>query len=85
MAGIIAAADNIIGGRGVAPRATIYGYRLLARPGEGISAGHSSQDRAQAMIRNMSEDTAVSNNSWGYLSDNGYRVTSPPRCLENGR
>ena len=72
MAGIIAAADNIIGGRGVAPRATIYGYRLF-RPGEGISAVLVQE--AQAMIRNMSE-VAVSNNSWGPFN-NGYVWFAP--------
>ena len=72
VAGIIAAADNIVGGRGVAPRATIYGYRLF-RPGEGNSAVLVQE--AQAMIRNMSE-VAVSNNSWGPFG-NGFVWFAP--------
>ena len=56
MAGIVAARDNSIGMRGVAPQATIYGYNFLLEDTD-INA-------ANAMTRNMS-DTAVSNNSWG--------------------
>ena len=57
VAGIIAARDNQVGVRGVAPRATIYGYNLLA----GISTIAEATD---AMTRNA-DATAVSNNSWG--------------------
>ena len=60
VAGLIAARDNDIGVRGVAPRAGIFAYNLIAR---GSSATASA---ASAMFR--SEDaqvTAVSNNSWG--------------------
>ena len=32
VSGIIAARDNDIGVRGVAPRATVYGYNFLAGP-----------------------------------------------------
>ena len=53
--GIIAARDNGIGVRGVAPRATIYGYNYLADGADG--------SRADAMARNQ-DITAVSNNSW---------------------
>ena len=56
VAGVIAASDNDIGVRGVAPRATIYGYNYLA--------GSTSLNRADAMARNR-DVTAVSNNSWG--------------------
>ena len=56
VAGIIAARDNGIGVRGVAPRATIYGYNYLLVGG--------SANRADAMSRN-STTTAISNNSWG--------------------
>ncbi len=56
VAGIIAARDNAIGVRGVAPRATIYGHNFLA-----VS---TDLNRADAMTRNGVE-TAVSNNSWG--------------------
>ena len=56
VAGIIAARDNSIGTRGVAPRATIYGYNLL-------STGDLN-DEFDAMSLNAAT-TAVSNNSWG--------------------
>ena len=59
VAGIIAARDNSVGVRGVAPRATIYGYNLIA--------GSTVPDAnvADAMTRDLA-DTAVSNNSWGF-------------------
>ncbi len=57
VAGLIAARDNDIGVRGVAPRATVYGYNYLASPG-------TIFHRADAMARNRAT-TAVSNNSWG--------------------
>ena len=57
VAGIIAARDNGIGVRGVAPRATVYGYNFLA-------AETTTLNRADAMARNRAV-TAVSNNSWG--------------------
>ena len=59
VAGIIAARDNSVGVRGVAPRATIYGYNLIA--------GRAVPDAnvADAMTRDLA-DTAVSNNSWGF-------------------
>ena len=57
VSGLIAARDeNGLGVRGVAPRATIYGYNLLDN-GTAIN-------QADAMTRNR-EITAVSNNSWG--------------------
>ena len=55
-AGVIAARDNGLGGRGVAPRATVYGYNLLR--------DRSAANEADAMTRGMAT-TAVSNNSWG--------------------
>ena len=58
VAGIIAARDNSVGVRGVAPRATIYGYNLLA------SSTVTDANVADAMTRDLA-DTAVSNNSWG--------------------
>ena len=57
VSGIIAARDNGIGVRGVAPRATVYGYNYLAGP---TTVFHE----ADAMARNRAT-TAVSNNSWG--------------------
>ena len=62
VAGLIAARDNAIGVRGVAPRASIFAYNLVAL-GSSVSANEAS-----AMYR--SEDaavTAISNNSWGSL------------------
>ena len=63
VAGIIAARDNGIGVRGVAPRATVYGYNLLAGETTAFNV-------ADAMARNR-ETTAVSNNSWGPLPGPG--------------
>ena len=63
VAGIIAARDNEIGVRGVAPRATVYGYNYLA--GE-----TTTLNRADAMSRHRAT-TAVSNNSWGPLDGPG--------------
>ena len=57
VAGIIAADDNDIGVRGVAPDATIYSYNLL-------SGEETDANEADAMTRNM-DSTAVNNNSWG--------------------
>ena len=56
VAGIIAARNNSIGMRGVAPMATIYGYNLLLN--------HTELNEANAMFLNATT-TAVSNNSWG--------------------
>ena len=57
VAGLIAARDNDLGVRGVAPRATIYGYNVL----DNLTLFSISD----AMIRNAAT-TAVSNNSWGF-------------------
>ena len=56
VSGIIAARDNAMGVRGVAPRATIYGHNFLA--------AQSDFSQADSMTRNR-DTTAVSNNSWG--------------------
>ena len=56
VAGVVAAGDDDIGVRGVAPRATIYGYNLLRDV--------TDVNIADAMTRN-GVVTAVSNNSWG--------------------
>ncbi len=58
VSGMIAARDNDVGVRGVAPRATIYGYNLLS--GENATG----LNVIDAMSRNGTV-TAVSNNSWG--------------------
>ena len=62
VAGLIAARDNDIGVRGVAPRATIYGYNLLTGP--------VSLNQLDAMSRNPGV-TAISSNSWGGVDDPG--------------
>ena len=56
VAGIIAARENNLGIRGIAPEATIYAYNLLSR--------FSAHNAADAVSRE-SATTAVSNNSWG--------------------
>ncbi len=56
VSGVLAARDNSIGVRGVAPRATIHGHNFLA--------AQSFFAEADSMVRN-GEVTAVSNNSWG--------------------
>ena len=61
VAGIIAARDNDVGVRGVAPRATVYGYNLLAE-----LEAFTFSNEADAMTRN-GVATAVSNNSWGSI------------------
>ena len=55
MAGIIAAQDNGVGVRGVAPRASIYGHNFLAQP--------TIFSLVDATTRNRLV-TAISNNSW---------------------
>ena len=62
LSGILAARDNDIGVRGVAPRATLYGYNLLREP--------TNLNEADAMTRNAAS-TAVSNNSWGPIDGPG--------------
>ena len=62
VAGIIAARDNGTGVRGVAPKATVYGYNLLA-----LADGErhvTVETGADAMSRDRVV-TAISNNSWG--------------------
>ena len=59
VAGLIAARDNDIGVRGVAPRATIYAYDLTH---EGLFADDAGKAEAMAHERAV---TAIYNNSWG--------------------
>lgn len=77
VAGLIAARDNGIGVRGVAPRATIYGYNHLVDP--------SLFSQIDAMTRN-SAVTAVSNNSWGHVEGPGLSPASEfwERAVESG-
>ena len=56
VAGLIAAKDNSLGMRGVAPEAKIYGYNYLMED--------TDANEADAMSRNAAT-TAISNNSWG--------------------
>ena len=56
VAGLIAAKDNSLGMRGVAPEAKLYGYNYLVE--------QSYANEADAMSRNAAT-TAISNNSWG--------------------
>ena len=64
VAGVIAARDNDQGGRGVAPQASIYSYKLPA----GEPSDPAVQDAIQlAMVHDLA-GTAVSNNHWGILS-----------------
>ena len=58
VAGVIAARDNGIGVRGVAPRATIYGYNFLG-------FWTSLLNEVDAAVRNR-EITAINTNSWGF-------------------
>ena len=60
VAGVIVARDNGAGVRGVAPRATIFGYNILADGERHVT----DVNEADAMSRNRVV-TAVSNNSWG--------------------
>lgn len=76
--GIVAARDNGIGVRGVAPRATVYGYNYLA-------AETTVLNRADAMSRHRA-DTAVSINSWGPADGPGIDPSESfwERALETG-
>ena len=76
VAGVIAARDNNIGVRGVALRATIYGYNLLA---DGGTYYTDDRNKADAMTRNRVA-TAVSNNSWGPVD--GYGLDLAPEEWE---
>ena len=67
LAGIVAARDNDLGVRGLAPRATIYGYNLLVE--------FTDLNVADAMTRN-GPLTAVSNNSWGPPDGPAFDATS---------
>ena len=75
VAGIIAARDNGVGVRGVAPRATIHGHNLLHETATSVFARVTDFDEADAMARNA-DVTAISNNSWGPASGAGPGGTS---------
>ena len=81
VAGVIAARDNSFGVRGVAPRATLYGYNLLSI--ESVETYLARQ--GDAMSRNA-DTTAVSNNSWGTPEKGMPQTVSAfwERAVENG-
>ena len=56
VAGILAARDNTIGGRGVAPRASIYGYNVTS---------YLTDDSVATALNLHLDETTVANNSWG--------------------
>ena len=68
VAGIIASRDNTRGGRGVAPRTTLYGYNVLR--------ASTPVNIADVMTRNL-DSTAVSNNSWGNEDGLGFTTAGP--------
>lgn len=71
-AGIIAAkAGNGIGLTGVAGDASIYAYTLLEPGLEGGGGSFTTENIADAMMRNM-QITDVSSNSWGSPFDNAF-------------
>ena len=61
VAGIIAARDNDVGVRGVAPRASIFGYNII-----GYGAFTTGRAAGAMYRREDAQHTAVANNSWGY-------------------
>ena len=77
VAGIIAARDNDLGVRGVAPRASIYNYNVIEY---GLPSDVNAGD---AMTRNKA-DTAVSNNSWGPPRMLGFTSAPWENAIVNG-
>jgi proprotein convertase subtilisin/kexin type 2 len=68
VSGIIASRDaNGVGGRGVAPRASLVGYEMQA---------HTTSNQADAMTY-QAPSIAVSNNSWGPPDNTGQIIDSP--------
>ncbi len=65
VASIIAARDNLLGVRGVAPRAKIYGYNLLAGAFSSDNLAKAMNPKAPGMVI---ADTAVANNSWSVIN-----------------
>ena len=74
VAGMVAARDNELGVRGVAPRATVYGYNLLS--------GFNTTPRNALIAMALNADvTAVSNNSWGSRDGPGFAGFPLPPSL----
>ena len=65
VAGMVAARDNDIGVRGVAPRATLHGYNLL-------SGLNTTGFNILTAMTESADVTAVSNNSWGWSDGPGF-------------
>ncbi len=75
VAGLLASVEsNGVGGRGVAPAATLAVYDLL------WSVGVSDADIYDAMVRNQ-QSVGVSSNSWGLIADGTGEVNSPVSTL----
>ena len=83
--GVIAARDNDLGVRGVAPRATVYSHNLLAGLAEADSVSVADAQIANAMSRSAGV-TAISNNSWGAVDGPGASPSSAlwQLAVENG-
>ena len=77
VAGLIAARDNGLGVRGVAPEATLFALNALERP--------ALTNLLDALTR-LRGTTAVSNNSWGFTFSQGPHVVSKSweTALETG-
>ena len=77
VAGIISARDNDKGVRGVAPRATIYGYNFVL--------DSTLSNALDALTRNR-DATGVHNNSWGFRNSAGAYTISQlwTAALESG-
>ena len=77
VAGLIAARDNGLGVRGVAPEATLFALNVMERP--------ALTNILDALTR-LRGTTAVSNNSWGFTFSQGPHVVSKSweTALETG-
>ncbi len=83
MAGLIAARDNGFGMLGVAPRASIYGSNTVRQFGD--DDAENRRIAAQAAVLHL-EQTAVSNNSWGFGHDHRVHLLGDAwnQALERG-
>ncbi|MCY3925762.1 MAG: S8 family serine peptidase [bacterium] len=72
VAGVAAAADNDLGSRGVAPRATIYPYNLLSN--------YTLANQIDSLTRHK-EEVGVSNHSYGQKGLNTGRLIRAPSLL----
>ena len=80
VAGVIAARDNDLGGRGVAPRANLRAHNLIAVPTAGFVVETLSRDAATV---------AIMNNSWGRVGFYPHLPLEPisealPLAIEEG-